>query len=79
MAHRLHPGCAVVVLAQELGPMLPAAAVPALRGAAAVFADPTVAPETAAACGAEPVPEAGKLARLAESEPVVLLTTAQDA
>ena len=67
------PGTAVVVLPVRPGAVLPAAALPALLGAAAVYTD--VAEPLA---GAQPVPDGGagtgKLAAQAAAEPVVLLT-----
>ncbi len=47
--------CIVVVLSPRLGGVLPVAALPALRGAAVVLADPTVPAELAAAAGAQPL------------------------
>jgi XTP/dITP diphosphohydrolase len=68
------PGTAVVVLSARLGAVLPAAALPVLLGAAAVYTD--IAQPLA---GAQPVPDGaagtGKLAAQAAVEPVVLLTS----
>ncbi|MCE0763159.1 nucleoside triphosphate pyrophosphohydrolase, partial [Pseudonocardia kujensis] len=50
----------VIVLSRRLGAVLPAAALPALRAASAVYADPSVPEEVARAAGAEP--PAGELA-----------------
>jgi len=69
-----HPGCAVVVLHPYLGSVVPAAAVPLLRGAAAVFADDSVPRGLAASCGASPMPERDELDRMASSSPIVVLT-----
>jgi XTP/dITP diphosphohydrolase len=78
MVPRLHPdlhtGCAVVVLPARLGAVLPAAALPALRAAAVVYADPSVPDDLAAAAGADPAPGTAELAQRAAAEPVVLLT-----
>ncbi|GAA3999748.1 MazG family protein [Allokutzneria multivorans] len=68
----LAAGCAVVLLSPRLGAVLPAAALPALRAASAVYATPGAAEEAAA----EPVPDAAELLRRAEEEPVVVITTA---
>jgi XTP/dITP diphosphohydrolase len=70
----LHPGCAVVVLHPCLDSTVPAAAVPALRGAAAVFADASVPADFVACCRASPVPERSELLRVASSSPVVVFT-----
>jgi XTP/dITP diphosphohydrolase len=67
---------AVVVLSSRLGPVLPAAALPVLREAAAVYTDLPAA--FGAFPGAAPAPAADKLAALAEAEPVVLLTLSAD-
>src|SRR5829696_1044812 len=76
MAHRLHPGCAVVVVAPApFGEMLPAAAVPALRAAAVVYADPAVPAPVASSCGAEPLPAPAELMVRAQAQPVVVLAT----
>ena len=56
--------------------VVPSVAVPALRAADAVFADPSVPAQVAASCGAEPLPAADELARRAESSAVVVLTCA---
>ena len=77
----------VVVLSERLGPVLPAAALPVLRGAAAVYTD---VPECGTGCGdrterdtrcaafrvdgAKPVPSVDELIARAASEPVVLIT-----
>ncbi|MEU7817082.1 MazG family protein [Pseudonocardia sp. NPDC049154] len=44
----------VIVLSRRLGAVLPAAALPALRAASAVYADPSVPGDVVAATGAEP-------------------------
>ncbi|RCW39972.1 XTP/dITP diphosphohydrolase [Halopolyspora algeriensis] len=68
-------GCAVVLVDDRLGEVVPAAAVPVLRTAAAVYADAGLAAETRAALGApEPPPRADLLAQAAR-EPVVLVTS----
>ena len=46
----------VITLSRRLGAVLPAAALPALRAASAVHADPSVPAELAAAAGATPLP-----------------------
>ena len=63
------PGSVVVVLPARLGPVLPVAALPALRHAVAVYSDGSPPP-----AGALPVPPVEKLAAQAAAEPVVLLT-----
>lgn len=74
-------GTAVVVVDDRLGEVLPAAAFPALRDAAAVFAADGVPVETRTAVGAPGggaaahPPESAELLRRAETEPVVLVTT----
>ncbi|WP_433505954.1 MazG family protein [Pseudonocardia halophobica] len=45
----------VIVLSRRLGAVLPAAALPALRAASAVYADPSVPADVVTAAGAEPV------------------------
>src|SRR5689334_19582980 len=52
-----HVAPTVIVLSRRLGAVLPAAALPALRAASAVYADPSVPEEVARAAGAEPVGE----------------------
>jgi XTP/dITP diphosphohydrolase len=66
------PGSAIVVLSARLGPVLPAAALPVLRDAAAVYTDGRACCGTFA--GAAVAPSADKLAAQAAVEPVVLLT-----
>ncbi|RKT83521.1 XTP/dITP diphosphohydrolase [Saccharopolyspora antimicrobica] len=66
---RVAEGSAVVLVDDRLGEVVPAAAVPLLRGAA-VFAEPGLAPAAREALGA-PEPPADLLARAA-GEPVVL-------
>ncbi len=61
-------GSAVVVLSARLGSVLPAAALPLLRDAAAVYTD-------AGSALAQPVPAVDKLVAQAAVEPVVLLTS----
>ncbi|MDT7590999.1 MAG: nucleoside triphosphate diphosphatase, partial [Pseudonocardiales bacterium] len=65
----------LVVLSGRLGAVLPAAALPALRGAEHVLADVSVPAEVAEAAGAAPVPDPtpGSLRWPADS--CVLLTT----
>ncbi|MFB9907206.1 MazG family protein [Allokutzneria oryzae] len=72
MTSSLAAGCAVVLLSPRLGPVLPAAALPALRAATAVYAVPG-APEEVAA---DPAPDTPELLRLAAAAPVVLVATA---
>jgi XTP/dITP diphosphohydrolase len=62
----------VIVLSRRLGPVLPAAALPALRAASAVYADPSVPEDVVAAAEAEPA--AGAL-----PDDAVLLTCAPTA
>lgn len=64
-------GSAVVVLDDRLGDVLPAAALPLLRSAAAVYAGPDLAPATRAALGAAEPP--ADLLSQAAHEPVVLI------
>jgi XTP/dITP diphosphohydrolase len=68
-------GCAVVVVDEQLGEVVPAAAVPALRRAAVVLADEGV---PARALGAEPAPPVEQLRRRAAGEPVVLAVLHRD-
>jgi NTP pyrophosphatase (non-canonical NTP hydrolase) len=71
MTVRVTEGSAVVVVDDRLGDVLPAAALPLLRSAAAVYAEPGLAPATRAALDA-PAPPADLLAQAAR-EPVVLI------
>jgi XTP/dITP diphosphohydrolase len=64
---QLAAGCAVVLIDPALGGVIPAAALPAIRRASAVFGD-----------GASPVPEPGALLALACGVPVVLLASTMD-
>jgi XTP/dITP diphosphohydrolase len=65
------PLSTVVVLSARLGSVLPAAALPVLRSAAAVYTDADLPWSQA---GAAPVPSPDKLAAQAAAEAVVLLT-----
>nr|WP_231950889.1 MazG family protein [Allokutzneria albata] len=60
------------MLSPRLGPVLPAAALPFLRAANAVYA----APGAPAEAGAEAAPDPAELLRRAAAEPVVLIATA---
>ncbi|MFR9730024.1 MazG family protein [Saccharopolyspora sp. MS10] len=66
------PGSTIVIVDDRLGDVIPAAAVPALRRAAAVHAAEGLAPATAAALGDPGAPPAAELVARAEREPVVL-------
>ncbi|MGP4019775.1 MazG family protein [Saccharopolyspora sp. 5N708] len=66
-------GCAVVVVDDRLGEVLPAAAAPLLRSAAAVYAEPGLAPATRAALAAPEPPALSDLLAQAAREPVVLI------
>jgi len=68
-------GCAVVVVDERLGEVLPAAAVPALRRAAAVLAEEGAPAE---ALGAEAAPPPAELLRRAAAEPLVLAVLRSD-
>lgn len=66
------PGTAVVVVDDRLGDVIPAAAVPALRRAAAVHAVPGLPPATVSALDDPGTPDVPELLAGAEREPVVL-------
>lgn len=68
----LAQGCAVVLLSERLGAVLPLAAVPVLRTAAEVYADP-------AELGSPAPPPLPELLAKAAEQPVVLLTTDAEA
>jgi XTP/dITP diphosphohydrolase len=71
----LAPGSAVVLLSERLGAVLPAVALPALRGASAVYAGADLSVEFWEPLGVEMrVPPPEDLLRVASGEPVVLLT-----
>ncbi|GAA4850860.1 MazG family protein [Saccharopolyspora rosea] len=69
-------GSAVVVVDDRLGDVVPAAAVPVLRSATAVYAEPGLAAATREALGAPPPPD--DLAARAAREPVVLVVGEAD-
>ena len=71
----LAAGCAVVVVDERLGEVVPAAAVPALRRAAVVLAEEGVPAE---ALGAEPAPPVEQLRQRAAGEAVVLAVRRRD-
>ncbi|MBA8822827.1 XTP/dITP diphosphohydrolase [Saccharopolyspora lacisalsi] len=73
-AHQPVTGCAVIVIDDRLGDVLPAAAAPLLRGAATVHADAGLSEETRTALGATPTPSPVDLLTRAAREPVVLVT-----
>ncbi|GAB3556342.1 XTP/dITP diphosphohydrolase [Actinopolyspora lacussalsi] len=66
-------GCAVVLVDDRLGDVVPAEAVPWLRGAGEVYADPGLAESTRDSLGAAAPPEHAELLRRAAREPVVLV------
>ncbi|MDR7302680.1 MazG family protein [Haloactinomyces albus] len=68
-------GCALVLVDDRLGEVVPAAAVPVLRAAVAVYADAGLAPETRAALDAPIPPPLGDLLAQAAREPVVLVAS----
>nr|WP_189061032.1 MazG family protein [Longimycelium tulufanense] len=68
------PGCAVVLLSQRLGAVLPAPAAPLVRAAAEVYAAADVPSAMRAALGARPAPEPDELLDEAARHPVVLVT-----
>ncbi len=73
---RVQEDSAVVVVDDRLGDVLPAAALPLLRSAAAVYAEPGLAPATRAALDAPAPPAAADLLAQAAREPVVLIVGA---
>lgn len=73
MNTRVVDGCAVVLVDDRLGAVVPAAAVPLLRSAAAVYAEEGLAQETREALGAPPPPPVGDLCARACREAVVLV------
>ncbi|MEU6269392.1 MazG family protein [Saccharopolyspora shandongensis] len=70
---RVAEGSAVVLVDDRLGEVLPAAALPLLRSAAAVYAEPGLAPATRAALDAPAPPPVADLLAQAAREPVVLI------
>ncbi|MFI0463340.1 MULTISPECIES: MazG family protein [Saccharopolyspora] len=70
---RVAEGSAVVLVDDRLGEVLPAAALPLLRSAAAVYAEPGLAPATRAALDAPAPPPVADLLAQAAREPVVLV------
>ncbi|GDY29876.1 MazG family protein [Gandjariella thermophila] len=69
----LSDGCVVVLLRPRLGAVLPAAAVPALRSAASVFAGADLPEPVRSALGADPAPDRDELLRLAAECPVAVV------
>lgn len=67
------PGSAVVVVDDRLGDVIPAAALPALRRAVAVYVAPGLATATVEALGEPPAPAADALLARAVREPIVLV------
>ncbi|MCP2258995.1 XTP/dITP diphosphohydrolase [Streptoalloteichus tenebrarius] len=67
------PGCAIVVLSDRLGAVLPAAAVPLLREAEAVYVASDVDDALRAAMGAAPAPTPSALVAEAGERPVLLV------
>ncbi|GAB3283911.1 MazG family protein [Parasphingorhabdus pacifica] len=68
----------MVVVDDRLGEVVPAAAVPLLRGAAAVFADEGLTRSTRSSLGAETPPSVGELVARAAVEPIVLVVPERD-
>jgi XTP/dITP diphosphohydrolase len=66
-------GCAVVLVDDRLGPVVPAAAVPLLRGAAAVYAEESLSRSARQALGAALPPPVGDLCAQASGAAVVLI------
>ncbi|ASU79945.1 MazG family protein [Actinopolyspora erythraea] len=66
-------GCAVVLVDDRLGDVVPAEAVPWLRGAVTVYADAGLAESTRDSLGATTPPECSETLRRARSEAVVLV------
>jgi XTP/dITP diphosphohydrolase len=73
MGTRTVEGCAVVLVDDRLGAVLPAAATPLLRRAAAVYAEPGLEESTRVALDAPAPPSVEDLLAQAEREPVVLV------
>lgn len=73
MSKRVVDGCAVVLVDDRLGAVVPAAAVPLLRTAAAVYAGHGLAQATRAALNAPLPPPVGDLCAQARREAVVLV------
>src|SRR5437763_15033294 len=72
-AREVTKGCAVVLVDDRLGEVIPAAAVPYLRDAAAVYAEVGLAHATREALDAPPPPPVGDLLAQIAREPVVLV------
>lgn len=68
-------GCAVVLVDDRLGSSVPAAGVPLLRGASAVYAESGLPAFVREATGAVEAPPLGDLLDLASREPIVLVAS----
>jgi XTP/dITP diphosphohydrolase len=71
-------GCVVVQLRPRMGPVLPAAAVPALRAAAEVFAGSDVPEPVRCSLGADVAPEPDELLRIAARRSVAVVVAELD-